>query len=85
MNKATKIRKLGNAIRAYRGLGQLGMDGNMATWHHTPQPDKLKRIRELLGLLRYDKEEQDEAIKQIDGFKRVGDFNEWIQRVGVEF
>jgi hypothetical protein len=81
MNHATKIRKLANAIRAYRGIGELGDSGTIVKWHNSPQPDKLKRIRELLGLLRFDKEEQENAIKKIDGFKRVTEFDGWIKEL----
>lgn len=80
MNHETKIRKLANAVRAYRGIGEIS-GGKIQKWHSPPQPDKQKRIRELLALLRFDGEEQENAIKKIDGFQMVSEFDAWIKEL----
>lgn len=79
MTRSEKIKKLANAIRVYRGATSSQPGAIKVVWAYTPQPHKLKRIRELLGLLQYDLEEQDYFIKQIDGFQRLADFDAWIK------
>lgn len=77
MNRATTITKLGNAIRAYKGTRH-SVNGPYVI---QPQKSKVKRIRELLALLRFDGEQQDNAIIDIDAFKTYDDYNNWIKRI----
>lgn len=80
MNKAEKIRKLGNAVRSYRGRFWNLPEGKIK-WVETPQPHKMKRILELLALLQFDQEEQDSAVFRIDGFKSIDEFHVWIKAI----
>jgi hypothetical protein len=82
MNKNEKLRKLGNAVREYRGVTRTPVrEGVKTDWVIPPKPEKAKRIRELLALLRFDGEEQDNAMKQIDAFKTFDEFNDWIRKI----
>jgi hypothetical protein len=81
MTRGETIRKLGNAIRAYRGATSTPPGAIKTEWAICPQPDKLKRIVELLGLLRFDKEEQLFAIAQIDNFKTYAEFEVWMKKL----
>lgn len=81
MTRSEKIHKLANAIRDYRGGTSSQPGAVKVVWKHAPQPHKLKRIRELLGLLQYDLEEQDFFVKQIDGFKTYAEFDVWIGKL----
>ena len=81
MTRGEKIRKLGNAIRADRGATWAPVGAIKTDWKYTPQPAKQKRIRELLGLLRFDGEEQDYAIKEIDGFKSYPECDAWLVKL----
>lgn len=77
MNRATAIKKLGNAIRAYKGTRH-SVNGPFVI---QPQPSKAKRIKELLAILHFDGEEQTNAITTIDGFKTYDDYNNWINKL----
>jgi len=82
MSQANTIKKLGNAIRAYKGTRH-SVNGPFVI---QPQKSKIVQIRELLGKLTYangidrftTKDEIDAQVKRIDGFKTYDDFNNWI-------
>lgn len=86
MNRATVIKKLGNAIRAYKGTRH-SINGPFVI---QPQKTKVVQIRELLEKVTYStngcprfstKEEIDTAVRQIDGFKTYDDYNNWINKL----
>jgi len=82
MSRADTIKKLGNAIRAYKGTRNF-VDGPFVI---QPQKSKINQVRELLGKLTYangidrftTKEEIDAEVKRIEGFKTYDDYNKWI-------
>lgn len=80
MNRATKIKKLSNAIRAYTGTRH-GLNGPFVIH---PQPDKKNRIRELLYDLGLNKDEVSNALTKIDGFKTYDQFHAWLKTPPID-
>jgi hypothetical protein len=44
-----------------------------------PQPGKLARIQELLGLLGLDQQEQGKATARINSFSNTDEFHAWLK------
>lgn len=79
MNRNEKLRKLGNAIRAYRGATSTQPGDPNPKWIRSPQMDKVKRIQELLIALGFWPAEGVEAIDKIDNFKTIPEFEKWMK------
>lgn len=71
MKRGERINKLGRAIRAYRGVTEI-VGG---AWIIPPQPALRRRIAEHLESLGLPLQE---TLDQIDGFKRVSEYDQWI-------
>lgn len=79
MRHSEVIRKLANAVKAYRGRSHPIREGQAEKeWIIPPQPDKIKRIRELLTMLWIRGQDQEKTIEKIDGFKNINEFDSWI-------
>jgi len=80
MSRADRIRKLSNAIKAYRGVNRMPPIGGVGpVWEHSPQParrDDIVRHLTALGISPIES-----ALKTIDGFKAVDDFRAWINQL----
>ena len=71
MTRSEKLRKLGNAIVAYRGI----REGQTGPWLHPPQKSSLDRVK--ICLARFGILTQDN-LDRIDSFKGTGEFNSWL-------
>lgn len=79
MSRNEKLRKLGNAIRAYRGNYYI-VTGKPDKWTRRPQPSQSIKIAELLMALGFDLEKVKKAINKIDNFKTIPEFEKWMKR-----
>ncbi len=71
MNRQEKLTKLGNAIRAYRGV----MSSKTGKWKVPPNPGAVGRVRKgaiRLGL------DPDEVVRIADSFDRLSDLTEFM-------
>lgn len=71
MTKSEKIRKLGNAVIAYRGIRQ-GVEG---PWVFLPQKTSIEKMKLCLaraGVL------TTENLSKIDGFKSQTEMHQWL-------
>lgn len=69
------------AIRQFHGLhhGSPETPPEEIKWAVPPQPDKIERIRELLPMVGVTDIET--AVKEIEAFKKVDDFNDWMEKL----
>jgi len=74
MTRPEKIRKLANAVREYRGLYK----ADTKVWIHPPRPSKLGAVIICLHRLKVDVATN---VERIDGFKTLGEFNQWIREL----
>jgi hypothetical protein len=79
MTRTERIRKLGNAIRAYRGVtNRVFSAGEHVSWQIAPDRRALMRVHKWLLALNLD---FDTNIKIINGFKTFGEFDEWLNKL----
>ncbi len=74
MNRETKIKKLANAVRAYRGA----YNSQTGVWHNQPQPARLQDIENWLAKLYLDPAFH---LPMINGFKTYDAFNSWLKMI----
>lgn len=75
MTRTEKFRKLGNAIRTYRGITHPDRFGRVK-WHIAPDKNRLADIvwyLEILGL------PVDKSVASINGFKSMDEFAAWMK------
>jgi hypothetical protein len=72
MTRANKIRKLGNAIREYRGR----YHGDSGKWIDPPKPTAYSRILHWLGELKLP--DINAALDKIDNFKTFDEMRQWL-------
>lgn len=77
MSREDKIKKLSNAIRAYKGTKHSVGGGYVIQ----PQKGKNIQIMGLLAELGFDGQKQLKALKEIDDFKTYDDFHSWINEL----
>jgi hypothetical protein len=71
MSRAEKIKKLGNAIREYRGQ----FHPRSEKWIYTPKPAALERVKAWVSRLGLDVQE---SVQRVNGFKSFAEFHNWI-------
>lgn len=74
MTRTLRIRKLGMAIRDYRG--SYVPCSEPRKWIRHPQPSAAERIRKWLAELGVT--DLDAAMKAVDGFSTIGDMHKWL-------
>lgn len=75
MTKTEKLRKLGNAIREYRGA----FNPASGKWIRSPKPNKVERILywlELLGV-----QEPIVSLADIQEFKTFSEMRKWLANI----
>lgn len=75
MNRAEKIKKLANAIRAWRGLARNGK------FIHAPQPAAAIRAVKWLESLGHSAPVIQTEINLIASFKTVDEFEAWMRKL----
>ena len=79
MKRSLAIKKLANAIRAYRGLSENPPTPETETkWRITPQPHKSKDVINYLKKLGIDSLQ---GMKDVDGFATRDDFDVWLNKL----
>jgi len=79
MTRAEKIRKLGNAVREYRGLCRtVPVPGQKTDWVRPPNPSALPRVELWLERLNLPVME---SVHQIRSMKSWQEFNDWIRNL----
>lgn len=79
MSRSEKLRKLGNAIRAYRGATSTQPGDPNPKWIRSPQPHLEKHISALLLGIGFNHDQIVEAINKIDNFKTIPEFEKWMK------
>jgi hypothetical protein len=79
MTRQEKIRKLGNAIRTYRGLYIKSKDGDIEKWINAPDKQAYARVISWLEKLNVS---NTPSIQQtIDGFKTFEEMNTFLRTI----
>jgi hypothetical protein len=71
MNRNEKLKKLGNAIKGYRGL----KDPKSGAWQVTPKPADRARVLRWAGELKLPAD----TLAKVNAFKSVGEYSAWIK------
>ena len=77
MNLNEKIRKLANAVKAYRGISDHRPDSSgKIHWRTTPKPASQPQVVKWIEKLGLDPEK---TMDQVHGFKNLQEFDEWLK------
>ncbi len=81
LSKSMAKSSLRVAIRQFHGLhhGHPDIPPESIKWAVQPQPDKMERIKELLPMVGV--ADIETAVKEIEAFKKVDDFNDWMNKI----
>ncbi len=75
MNRTTKIHKLANAVRRYRGAGVVDPQGKLH-WKNPPEKTKATEVYIWIKKLELP---VNETILFIESCKNFDEFNKWLQ------
>jgi hypothetical protein len=76
MSRHEKLKKLGHAIREYRGV----FHRKTGKWKQPPNPGARDRVVAWLERIGQTPDQVEISLKAIDGFQSIPEFQTWIQR-----
>jgi hypothetical protein len=84
MTRTERIRKLANAIKAFKGKTSSPAGAVKVVWKIPPQPVKASVVLDHLIKLGFDEARANQKLEQIKQLKTYDEYDKWIKMLSYE-